>query len=237
MALHPDFPVSPHTPLIPEHRWFPADEELRATACEKLLPPLVASIRREIHTWRASGYDGAALATRALLNHWFETEYLFKTASGELATRLRIRDTRPFRVENRPWLPAKKNSSTASSAKLAPAASNSPSPPSLKPHPTCKPAPKTTSPSASASTTSARRRPLHLHLAFLVRTTDSTVWLVETKGREELDLPQKLHRLRQWCAAAAPNRYDCLYGDQSGFEKHPPATFAALVASFMEYKA
>jgi len=37
---------------------------------------------------------------------------------------------------------------------------------------------------------------------FLVKTGDGTVWIVETKGREEIDLPQKLARLRQWCADA-----------------------------------
>jgi type III restriction enzyme len=35
-----------------------------------------------------------------------------------------------------------------------------------------------------------------------VKTTDGTVWIVETKGRSELDLPQKMARLRQWCADA-----------------------------------
>jgi type III restriction enzyme len=44
MALHPDFPTSPYAPLIPEQRWFPADETLRSTAYEKLLPPLVATV-------------------------------------------------------------------------------------------------------------------------------------------------------------------------------------------------
>jgi hypothetical protein len=29
MALHPDFPISPYGPLIPEQRWFPAAEDLR----------------------------------------------------------------------------------------------------------------------------------------------------------------------------------------------------------------
>ena len=32
MALHPDFPDSPHTILDPEIRWFPADEALRTAA-------------------------------------------------------------------------------------------------------------------------------------------------------------------------------------------------------------
>lgn len=52
MALHPNFPKSPYAPLIPEQRWFPADETLRATAHEKLLPPLVAKIRQDVHAWR-----------------------------------------------------------------------------------------------------------------------------------------------------------------------------------------
>ncbi len=62
MALHPNFPNSPYDPLIPEERWFPADETLRATAYDKLIPPLVANIRREVHAWRESGYAGASLA-------------------------------------------------------------------------------------------------------------------------------------------------------------------------------
>ena len=37
---------------------------------------------------------------------------------------------------------------------------------------------------------------------FVARDGAGTVWIVETKGREELDLPQKMARLRQWCADA-----------------------------------
>ncbi len=37
---------------------------------------------------------------------------------------------------------------------------------------------------------------------FMVRTTRGEVCIVETKGREEIDLPQKMARLRQWCADA-----------------------------------
>ena len=58
MALHPDFPESPYVLLRPEHRWFPAAEELRETAYEKLLPPLVANIRMEVNEWREAGYAG-----------------------------------------------------------------------------------------------------------------------------------------------------------------------------------
>lgn len=74
---------------------------------------------------------------------------------------------------------------------------------------------------------------------FIVRTAEETVWIVETKGREELDLPQKMARLRQWCAdatAAEAVRYEFVYVDQAGFEKHRPASLASLASAFTEYK-
>src|SRR3972149_10019651 len=84
MALHPDFPRSPYSELLPDQRWFPAAEELRSTSYEKLLPPLVANIRTEVAAWRASGYAGASATSRALLNWWFETEHLTEQADGAL---------------------------------------------------------------------------------------------------------------------------------------------------------
>lgn len=44
MALHPHFPSSPYKVLHPDARWFPAAQEMHATAYEKLLPPLVANV-------------------------------------------------------------------------------------------------------------------------------------------------------------------------------------------------
>jgi type III restriction enzyme len=48
-------------------------------------------------------------------------------------------------------------------------------------------------------------------------------------------------RLKHWCAdatAAEENgqRYDFVFVDQIGFEKHTPKNFAALAASFTEYR-
>ncbi len=86
MVLHPHFPISPYEPLIPDHRWFPADEALRSTAYEKLLPPLVAKVRNEVHAWRNKGYAGASPATVALLRHWFETGHLTENADSSLST-------------------------------------------------------------------------------------------------------------------------------------------------------
>ena len=85
MSLHPDFPTSPYAPLIPEQRWFPADEVLRDTAYEKLLPPLVAKVREEVFAWRAKGYAGASATSATLLRHWFEREHLIENADGSLS--------------------------------------------------------------------------------------------------------------------------------------------------------
>lgn len=84
MALHPNFPSSPYAELLPDQRWFPADETLRSTAYEKLLPPLVANIRQEIFDWRKKDYAGANPTSIALLRWWFETEHLLENADGTL---------------------------------------------------------------------------------------------------------------------------------------------------------
>ncbi len=85
MALHPKLSQSPYAPLDPEERWFPADETLRTTAYEKLIPPLVARVRREVAAWRDSGYAGASATSIALLRHWFDTDHLLEQADGSLS--------------------------------------------------------------------------------------------------------------------------------------------------------
>jgi hypothetical protein len=78
---------------------------------------------------------------------------------------------------------------------------------------------------------------------FIARDNDGIVWIIETKGREELDLPQKMARLKQWpedaASASTANggiTYRFLYVDQTGFERHKPATLAAPARSFIEYQ-
>ncbi len=85
MALHPDFPLSPYAVVPPALRWFPAAEELRATAYEKLLPPFVANVRTAVADWRAAGYVGASTTSRALLNWWFHSEHWQEQADGTRA--------------------------------------------------------------------------------------------------------------------------------------------------------
>jgi type III restriction enzyme len=75
---------------------------------------------------------------------------------------------------------------------------------------------------------------------FLVKLSPRRVFVVETKGKEELDVPLKMQRLRLWCEDI--NRvqknvnYNFIYVDQESFEKYKPISFKQLVDGFREYK-
>ena len=75
---------------------------------------------------------------------------------------------------------------------------------------------------------------------FLVKLTDGRVIVVETKGREDLDVPLKMQRLSQWCedvSKATPDvTYDFVYVDQESFDVYTPQTFQQLLDGFTEYK-
>ena len=85
MALHKDFPRSPHEIIDPSLRWFPADEALRESSMEKLMPPLVAQLRKKVEEFRDAGYAGAADTSRSLLNWWFNTPHLLEQSDGTMA--------------------------------------------------------------------------------------------------------------------------------------------------------
>src|SRR3989338_9956252 len=85
MALSPKFPKSPYEILDPADRWFPADENLRDQAYEKLLPPLVAELRKKVRDWRLSDYDGASETSKTLLKWWFLTDHPTETSTGEIS--------------------------------------------------------------------------------------------------------------------------------------------------------
>lgn len=82
MALHKDFPRDPYAILKPEIRWFPADEDLREKGFEKLIPPLVADLRKKVQEWRDNNYAGASETSRALLTWWFVEEHIIYNADG-----------------------------------------------------------------------------------------------------------------------------------------------------------
>ena len=84
MALHPDFPKSPHLVVDPSLRWFPADEAQRETTMDKLMPPLVPQLRRKVAEWRDGGYVGATETNRYLLKWWFHTPHLIEQYDGSV---------------------------------------------------------------------------------------------------------------------------------------------------------
>ncbi len=85
MALHPDFPESPHAIIDPSVRWLPDQSLLFDLEYAMLLPPLVQKIREQVKTWRDDNYSGASETSRALLNWWFNTPHLREQDDGTRA--------------------------------------------------------------------------------------------------------------------------------------------------------
>jgi len=56
----------------------------------------------------------------------------------------------------------------------------------------------------------------------------------------DLDVPQKMDRLRQWCEDVNRVQSDVNYGfvyvDEESFDKYKPKSFGEMVDSFTEYK-
>jgi type III restriction enzyme len=82
MALHKDFPKDPYAILKPEIRWFPADEDLRDKGFDKLIPPLVADLRKHVSEWRNKNYEGASETSKSLLNYWFKEDHIIYNNDG-----------------------------------------------------------------------------------------------------------------------------------------------------------
>jgi type III restriction enzyme len=75
---------------------------------------------------------------------------------------------------------------------------------------------------------------------FMVKLTEKRIVIVETKGQEDLDVPLKMARLRQWCEdinrVQTDVEYDFIYVDEESFEKFKPTSFRQLLEGFREYK-
>ncbi len=71
---------------------------------------------------------------------------------------------------------------------------------------------------------------------FFVKTDNKTIYIIETKGREDLDDIEKIKRLKQWCEDANDRqkkiRYKMLYIKQEDWEKYDPKDFKDLVKIF-----
>ncbi len=74
---------------------------------------------------------------------------------------------------------------------------------------------------------------------FMVKVSSKEIFIVETKGQVDLDVPLKMARLKQWCEdinlVQSKVKYGFVYVDMEGFEKYQPKTFKALTSSFRTY--
>ena len=71
---------------------------------------------------------------------------------------------------------------------------------------------------------------------FFVKIDEKTVYIVETKGREDLDDSLKIKRLAQWCEDANARQkkiaYKMLYVKQEEWDKYKPNSWKKLVSVF-----
>jgi type III restriction enzyme len=71
---------------------------------------------------------------------------------------------------------------------------------------------------------------------FIVKRRENEIWIVETKGREDLDDPLKWERLQSWCTDAtahdAGRSFHPLFVRQENWETHRPKSFGELLAAF-----
>jgi type III restriction enzyme len=75
MGLSKDFPTNPFETINPNLRWFPGNDALGEKGREKLLPPLVNKIRKDVSEWRQNGYPNITPTSKSLLNYWFNYEH------------------------------------------------------------------------------------------------------------------------------------------------------------------
>jgi len=71
---------------------------------------------------------------------------------------------------------------------------------------------------------------------FLVKVSEKAVYIVETKGREDLDDPLKIERLKLWCedvnTIQSQVRYIPVYIKQEEYEKYQPKSFSDVIKIF-----
>jgi type III restriction enzyme len=75
---------------------------------------------------------------------------------------------------------------------------------------------------------------------FIAKTNDKKIFIVETKGLEDLDVPLKMARLKKWqddINAAQKNViFDFVFVEEEEFNKYTPQNFTDLLTNFTKYK-
>jgi type III restriction enzyme len=72
---------------------------------------------------------------------------------------------------------------------------------------------------------------------FIVKETETEIWVIESKGREDLEDPRKWERLCQWAADASvkdpDRRFRALFVRQEKWEDYRPKNFRQMCAAFI----
>ncbi len=75
---------------------------------------------------------------------------------------------------------------------------------------------------------------------FIVKKSEKEIYIVETKGREEIDIPQKMARLKNWCddmnKLQREKVFDYIFVDEESFKSENPKKFEDLAKAFKKYK-
>lgn len=75
---------------------------------------------------------------------------------------------------------------------------------------------------------------------FIVKKEEDKIYIVETKGIENLNDPLKMLRLKKWCedvnSVQNEVRFDFVFVDEDGFKEYEPNSFESLTKIFRKYK-
>ncbi len=75
---------------------------------------------------------------------------------------------------------------------------------------------------------------------FIVKHKPKEIYIVETKGLVDMDVPLKMERLKKWCEDAnalyTDIHIDFVYVDEDSFNLYNPQSFQELISTFQEYK-
>lgn len=78
--------------------------------------------------------------------------------------------------------------------------------------------------------------PSNYYPDFIIKYKEDEIYIVETKGREDLDDPLKIKRLEQWCEdinkLGGKTKYNCLYVKEDVFIKYQLKSFKELLEIF-----
>jgi len=76
---------------------------------------------------------------------------------------------------------------------------------------------------------------------FIVKKSELEIYIVETKGLEDLDVPFKIERLLQWCndinEIQSNIKYDWIFVGEKNFKSFSPKNFGELINNFVKYKS